>query len=103
MEEFNKESFLEEITKSVSQAQERFIVDDILDIYNGKYNQYYSYVNAKKFLIEKAREQNQKIYMKDNEVKYSIFVEPVILSGETYTYICERAEADGEAKENEHD
>ena len=53
---------MEEAVKNAMQSQDEMIVDDVIDIYNGKYKDYGSYLKEKELLNELIDKQaNEKL------------------------------------------
>lgn len=87
MEDFSL--LTDSIMKAVQQVEEQMLINDILDIYNEKYPTYDLYKAQKRALAQMARNNNDKMWEADaNEIKYSYYIEPKILSKETFAYIC---------------
>lgn len=98
----NFEDFKETALKAISQAEELMIVNDILDIYKGKYSTYYTYKCHKNGLIALAKEQNNKTCeLEDNAVKTCFYLEPKILPFETWSYIRQQREIDEKKEDKE--
>ena len=72
--------WLDEVVKDATQAQERMLIDDVIDIYNGEYEDYDSYIKFKGKIIKHCIGLNQK-----NEM--SICVEPILLAEPIFNYI----------------
>lgn len=77
--------WLDEVVKDATQAQERMLIDDIIDIYKGEYEDYDEYLKYKKVIIEHSRE-----LAKKNEM--SICVEPILLAEPIFIYIKSKGE-----------
>ena len=58
---------MEEITQEAMQAQEKMLIDDVINIYNGKYENYSAYLKEKELLndlIEKQTKEEMTIRLK---------------------------------------
>lgn len=77
--------WIDEVVKDATQAQERILVDDIIDIYKGDYKDYDTYLAYKSVIIKHCRELAQKKEM-------SICVEPILLAEPIFNYINSKGE-----------
>ena len=51
--------FMEEITKAAMQQQEKMLIDDVINIYNGKYKDYNLYLKEKELLNDLIEKQTK--------------------------------------------
>ena len=77
--------WIDEIAKAAMQAQERMLIDDIIDIYKGEYEDYGEYL--------KTNEQVNELTKKFQE-EMSICVEPILLAEPIFNYIKNKGESD---------
>lgn len=79
--------WIEEITKDAMQCQEKLLINDIIDIYNGKYEDYGSYLKEKKLL-------NDFIEERAKREKFAVFIKPLFLAEPAFTYAKSKGEED---------
>lgn len=72
--------WIDEIAKEAMQAQEKMLVNDIIDIYKGDYKDYGTYLKEKELIIKYCKEQAQKKEM-------SVCFEPLLLAEPIFNYI----------------
>lgn len=81
MKEFKE--IMVQIVESGKKTQEKMLINDIINIYNGEYHDYGAYLNEKQAQIDYAREQNKKCT--------SIFyVMPLCVSEEIFNFAKSR-------------
>ena len=74
-----------------NKVKEEMMIDDIIAIYNHRYETYEEYFEEQKRFIEMTRKINQKAtFFEKRKCGFTTFVEPVILSEETFNYIMKR-------------
>ena len=88
---FDISKYAEELVKESQKAQNRMVIDDIMDISSGKYKTYDEYVNAKRQIIEDAEEMNRNnVIVNSSYLKFTYYVQPSILSKYVFDYILEQ-------------
>lgn len=78
---------IEEMAKGVMQCQEKLLINDIIDIYNGKYEDYGSYLKEIEFLNELIDEQAKK-------ENVAIVVRPLPMVERAFTYAKSKGKED---------
>ena len=76
--------FMEEITKAAMQQQEKMLIDDVINIYNGKYKDYSFYIGEKEALNKLIEKQTQK--------EMTICLRPLCLAEPIFNYIKNKGE-----------
>lgn len=74
-----------QIKKDYEQKSEYLLIDDIIDIYNGKYIDYEDYYIRKTEEADALRKLNMR--MSCLQTKYTYYIEPIILSELLFSYI----------------
>lgn len=83
--------YTEEILKQTKKLENRMVVDDIIAISLGMYETYNDYVKSKQLIIEDAKEMNRNnMIMNSNYLKFTYFVQPLIIDKDTFDYIVEK-------------
>lgn len=83
--------YTEEIIKQTKKLENRMVVDDIIAISLGMYETYADYVKSKQLIIEDAKEMNRNnMIMNSNYLKFTYFVQPLIIDKDTFDYIVEK-------------
>lgn len=72
-----------QIVKEGAQTQEKMLINDVINIYNGEYPDYRAYLHEKQSQINYAREQNKICY-----------VMPLCIAKPTFDYIKSRRDND---------
>ena len=72
--------------------QEMLLIDDIIDIYQGKYSTYNDYCNVKQELIDFAHKKNAEYHKKASKDKCEFFIIPLMLSEMIFNYIKHKGE-----------
>lgn len=71
--------------------KEEMMIDDIIAIYNHRYETYEEYFEKQKRFIEATRNLNQKAtFFEKSKCGFITIVEPFILTEETFNYIMKR-------------
>ena len=83
--------YTEELIKQTKKLENRMVVDDIIAISLGMYETYGNYVNQKQQIIEYGKEMNRNnMIMNSNCLKFTYFVQPLIIDKDTFDYIVEK-------------
>lgn len=80
----------DEIQNQCKEATEKLIIDDLFDIYKGKYKNYASYTKAIELFNVAVYEKNQKLYNKlflDGSMVYQMYLNKMFFSKSTFDYI----------------
>ena len=85
MKEFDE--IMEQIAESGAKTQEKMLINDVINIYNGEYHDYKAYLNEKQAQIDYAREQNQKC-------TGTFYVMPLCVSEEIFNFTKSRRDYD---------
>ena len=100
MNEFDKESIIEKITQAQQIIEQKLLIDDIIDIYNGDYLSYRGYQSVYKARTEVAETNNTKQW--DNSTKgeiiFKFYPRPILLNEEIFEYIRNKGNAERENK-----
>ena len=80
--DFSMSELVATMYKEAQNKKESLMIEDVIDIYNHKYNTYEAYVRATKYLIEECKKRNSKTIFEPHDlaIKKSFYIEPVILS-----------------------
>lgn len=88
---FDISKYAEELIKQTKKLENRMVVDDIIAISLGMYETYGNYVNQKQQIIEYGKEMNRNnMIMNSNCLKFTYFVQPLIIDKDTFDYIVEK-------------
>ena len=80
--DFSMSELVAAMYKEAQNKKESLMIEDIIDIYNHKYNTYESYVRTTRYLIEEFKKRNHETIFEPHDlaIKKSFYIEPVILS-----------------------
>ena len=80
--DYNFSDLIAEMYREAEKKKESLMIEDIIDIYNHKYNTYEAYVRATRHLIEEAKKRNSGTIFEPHDlvIKKQFYIEPVILS-----------------------
>lgn len=80
--DFNFSDLMAEMYREAEKKKESLMIEDIIDIYNHKYNTYEDYVRTTRYLIEEYKKRNSETIFEPHDltIKKSFYIEPVILS-----------------------
>ena len=80
--DFNFSDLIAEMYREAEKKKESLMIEDIIDIYNHKYNTYEDYVRTTRYLIEEYKKRNSETIFEPHDltIKKSFYIEPVILS-----------------------
>lgn len=88
---FDISKYTEEILKQIKKLENRMVVDDIIAISLGMYKTYDDYIKSKQQIMEYAKEMNRNnMIMNSNYLKFTYFVQPLIIDKDTFDYIVEK-------------
>lgn len=83
--------FTQKLMDEINRKQQEVIVDDIMEIQNGNFISYDSYVRQKQNLINEIEEKNElSLSTSGNLISYNFYVKPLILSKEMFEYIVKQ-------------
>ena len=82
MNDYNE--ILNQIVESGMKTQEKMLINDIINIYNGDYHDYRAYLEEKQKQINHAHEQS----------KSTFYVMPLCVSGEIFNFVKSRGDYD---------
>lgn len=80
----------DEIQNQCKEKTEKLIIDDLFDIYKGKYKNYVSYKKSIELFNATVYEENQKLYNKlilDGSMVYQMYLDKMVVSKSTFDYI----------------
>ena len=90
----DSEKIMGRIAAKHKEIQEHLLIKDIIDIYNGDYKDYSAYKKLQELNIKNAKSFNNSdwdAYCEEDKVKYTICIEPIILSESNFDYIKGKA------------
>ena len=99
----DSEKIMGRIVAKHKEIQEHLLIKDIIDIYNGDYKDYSAYKKLQELNIKNAKSFNNTdwdAYCDEQRVRYTIAVEPILLSEENFDYIKKTAESRKELENN---
>lgn len=84
--DFSMSELVAAMYKETQNKKESLMIEDIIDIYNHKYDTYESYVRATRYLIEECKKRNSETIFKPHDltIKKSFYIEPCLLSKNTF-------------------
>lgn len=83
--------YIEEMQKEAKKLQDRMVIDDMMAISSGKYENYGDYLNSKRQIIEDVEEMNRNnMIVNSSYLKLTYYAEPLILSKDVFDYIVEQ-------------
>ena len=99
----DSEKIMGRIAAKHKELQEQLLIKDIIDIYNGEYKDYSAYKKSQESIIRHAQSFNNSdwdAYCEEDKVKYTICIEPIILSESNFDYIKGKAKVQKRKKNN---
>ena len=80
--DFSFSDLIAEMYREAKKKKESLMIEDIIDIYNHKYNTYEDYIRVMKYIIEDAKKRNSDVIFKPHDltIKKPFYIEPAILS-----------------------
>lgn len=83
--------YIEEMQKEAKKLQDRMVIDDMMAIALGKYENYGDYLNSKRQIIEDAEEMNRNnMIVNSSYLKFTYYAKPLILNKDVFDYIVEQ-------------
>lgn len=86
----NQENFIKELYEKSEKVKEEMVIDDIIMIFTLFYPDYETYFKQKEEMIEDIRKAKQTPMYYGCKCGFTYYVEPIILSEETFNYIIEK-------------
>ena len=80
----------DEISKQCKEATEQLIIDDLFDIYKGKYKNYASYTKSIELFNVAVHEKNQQLYNKlflDGSMVYQMYLDKMVFPKNVFDYV----------------
>ena len=80
--DFNMSEVVASMYKETRNKREALMIEDIIDIYNHKYNTYEDYVRTRNYLIKEVEKRNNETAFKPNDltINKTFYIRPIILS-----------------------
>ena len=86
----SQEDFIKEAYEKIEKVKEEMVIDDIIMIYALRYEKYEDYFEYKKRMKEQIEKAKTIPVFEGNKCGFTYYVEPIILSEETFNYIIEK-------------
>lgn len=91
---------IDETIREGMQAQEKMLINDIIDIYNGEYKNYSSYLKEKQLFNERIEEQANNIGKQSKEITTVICVKALLIAEPMFTYIKNKGDVENAKSKN---
>lgn len=86
----SQEEFIQMAYEKIEKAKEEMVIDDIIMIYSLRFEKYEDYFEYKKRMKEQIEKAKTIPVFEGNKCGFTFYVEPIILSEETFYYIIKK-------------
>lgn len=86
----SQEEFINKAYEKIEKTKEEMVIDDIIMIFTLRFEKYEDYFEYKKRMKEQIEKAKTIPMFEGNKCGFTYYVEPIILSEETFNYIIEK-------------